>query len=173
MSRIPFPTAEDLPPEHQGLFDRIARDRGGVSDLFRVLAYSPDVLLRRMAFGQSLRKSTILDPRLRELAILTVARLNGGGFEFSAHEQIGLQAGISQSKIAALADFEMSPAFDERERAVMRYAEEVTRRIKVPDEVWAGIAAFLNNRELVELVLNVAWYNQTARVTFPLKLHEG
>jgi AhpD family alkylhydroperoxidase len=111
--------------------------------------------------------------RLRELAILTVARLNGGGFEFAAHQKIGREAGVTESQIAALAAFETSPVFTERERAVMAYAAEVTQYIKVQDTTWAVVASFLSNRELIELVLNVAWYNQTARVTTPLQLQGG
>ena len=99
-----------------------------------------------------------------------MARVNDGGFEFAAHVRIGRKAGISDAQIADLAAFRSSAAFNSRERAVMQYADEVSRNIQVSDEAWSEIAAFLGNRKLVGLVLNVPWYNQTSRVTRPLLL---
>ena len=74
-----------------------------------------------------------------------------------------------------LAEFEISDEFDDKERAVMSYATEATLHVHVKEETWAAVAAFLDNQCLVELVLTVGWYNQTARVVVPLKiqLEEG
>ena len=169
--RLPFPTTEDLPKGHEDIFDKIEASRGRVPDLFRMLAYTPAVLERREAYGKALKKDTVLDAKLRELAICTVARLNGGGYEFTAHLKQALEQGCPQEQLDALADFETSPRFSDKERAVMRYASEVTTTIKVADATWAACAVFMSKRELVELVLTCAWYNQTARVTWPLELH--
>lgn len=172
MARIPYPEPDELPPEHAELFNDIRRRRGSLPNIFRILSHSPDVLLRRLALGESLRNDTIIDAKLRELAILVVTRLNGGGYEFVAHSGLALKVGVSQQQIDNVASFETSALFDDRERGVMRYAAEATANIRVQDSTWAAIAGFLNNRELVELVMNVAWYNQTARITFPLQIDE-
>lgn len=169
--RLPFPTPDDLPEGHKDILAKIEASRGKVPDLFRMLAYTPVVLERREAYGKALREDTILDARLRELAICTVARLNGGGYELTAHLKRAIEEGCSQKQLDALADFENSPHFNTSERSVMRYASEVTINIKVADATWASCAAFLGKRELVELVLTCAWYNQTARITWPLELH--
>jgi AhpD family alkylhydroperoxidase len=172
MPRLDIPTVEELPEGSKDIFDKLMAARGRISTFFATLAWTPKVLEKREAYGRSLRTETILDPRLRELAICRVAVLNGGGYEFKAHARMALAAGVPQEKIDAVADYETAPVFGKEERAVLRYADEVTKVIRVSDGTWAACAAFLNKRELVELVLTVAWYNQTARVTWPLMLLE-
>jgi len=169
--RLPFPSVDDLPEGSKDIFAKIETSRGKVPDLFRLLAYTPKVLERREAYGKSLRQDTVLDPRLRELAICNVALLNGGGYEFIVHAKMAMQHGCSPKQINDLACFETSPLFNEQERAVMRFGGEVTTTIRVKDSTWAACETFLTRRELVELVLICAWYNQTARITWPLQLH--
>ena len=169
--RLPFPSTADLPSGHEDIFAKIEASRGRVPDLFRMLAYTPAVLERREAYGKALKKDTILDARLRELAICAVALANGGGYEFTAHLKQALEQGCPQEQLDALAEFETSALFSTEERAVMRYAGEVTTSIQVANATWAACASFLSKRELIELVLICAWYNQTARVTWPLEMH--
>jgi alkylhydroperoxidase family enzyme len=48
-------------------------------------------------------------------------------------------------------------------------------RVDVSDETWKRAAAFLSERELVELVLTVAWYNSGVRImgALAIELEEG
>ena len=48
--------------------------------------------------------------------------------------------------------FESSPNFDRLEKAVLRYAEEMSRTpAYVSDEAFAGVRSFLSDEQLVEL----------------------
>ena len=78
-----------------------------------------------------------------------------------------LRIGVKREQLEHLADFETSPAFDDNERAVMRYAAEATRDVKVSDAAFNGLRGFLDNRRIMELVMNVAFYNAVARVIVP------
>jgi alkylhydroperoxidase family enzyme len=171
MARVPLRTRDDLAEQDRGIFDRLERDRAApVGNLFRALANAPHLLERRLGYSTALRNATKLDPRYRELAIMTVGRLTEAEYEFVHHWKLALKVGVRVGQLENLADFETSPEFDDRERAVMRYASEATQTIKVCDATWAAIADFLDATRLVELVLNVAWYNQTARVLVPLQI---
>lgn len=176
MPRVPLANAEDMPVEHRDLFYRLEKSRGRpLGNLQRILAHSPGVLDSRSAYGSALRTKTALDPCYRELAILTVGRLTEAEYEYAHHWNRAVSEGVRRAQLEKLAEFEISDEFDDKERAVMSYATEATLHVHVKEETWAAVAAFLDNQCLVELVLTVGWYNQTARVVVPLKiqLEEG
>ena len=78
---------------------------------------------------------------------------------------MGRQKGhFTEEKLAALADFETSPLFDEREKTVLRYALAMTETpVEVPDELFAALREHFDERQLVELTSSIAWENYRAR----------
>jgi len=63
-----------------------------------------------------------------------------------------------------LSTFEMSPHFDHREKAVLRYAEGMTRTPPdVSDAVFAEIQALFSTEQIVELTAAIALENFRAR----------
>jgi len=171
-ARLPYVNREELPDEDRELFDRISRERGGApaGNIFRTIANAPNLLRRFLALGGELRNGTQLDPKLRELALMTVGLLTEAEYEFVHHWNISLQVGVRREQLEHLADFESSPLFNEQERAVMRYAAEATREVKVSDRSFEALRGFLDNRRIVELVMNVAFYNAVVRVLVPCQV---
>ncbi len=168
-ARLPYLNREDLPEADREIFDRLAAERGGVvGNIFRTLAHTPKLLRRFLALGGELRNGTVLDPKLRELALLTVGRLADAQYEFVHHWNLARRVGVPREQLEALADWEKSPAFTGNERAVIRYAVEATGNIRVSDSTWNGLKEFLDTRRIMELVLNVAFYNMVVRVLVPL-----
>ena len=170
MARLRYIDRDELPEDKRYLFDNLSRDGGRVGNLFRVLGHSPQLLHQFMRLGSDLRSRTKLDPRLRELAILTVGRLANAPYEYVHHIAIARRAGVREEQIDGLPVWERHPAFDERERAVIRYAETITREIRVPDEVFAAVRALLDDEQMVELTLNIAYYNLVVRFLEPLQV---
>ena len=77
---------------------------------------------------------------------------------------MGRQQGLSDAKLAAVADFEESDAFTELEKAVLRYATEMTKTpVEMPDEVFDALRPHFNEKQLVELTSAIAWENYRAR----------
>jgi len=168
-ARVPYLNREDLPEAYRVIFDNLAAERGGtVGNLFRALAHTPKFLRRFCGMGNDLRNKTALDPKLRELAILTVGRLTDAQYEFVHHWNIALRVGISREQLEALADWDKSPKFSDHERAVIRYAVEATGSVRVSDATWNALKTFLDVRRMMELVENVAYYNMVVRVLVPV-----
>ena len=174
-ARVPYLNRDDLPEKDREIFDNLTRERGNVGNIFRALANTPNLLRRFLALGGELRNGTALDPKLRELALLTVGRLAEAEYEFTHHWNLARSVGVPRDKLEALANFEKSPLFDDQERAVMRYAVEATRNVNVTDATWNVLKAFLDTRRVMELVQNVAFYNMVVRVLVPVgvELEEG
>jgi alkylhydroperoxidase family enzyme len=57
----------------------------------------------------------------------------------------------------------------------MAVAKESTLKVDVSDATWQRVAAFLDERQLVELALNVAWYNSGVRImgALGIELEDG
>jgi len=169
MPRLPYLNREDLPEADREIFDRLAEEREQpVGNIFRMLAHTPNLLRRFLSLGGELRNGTQLDPKLRELALMTVGRLTEAEYEFTHHWNIARRVGVSREQLENLAEFEKSPLFDHQERLVMRYAAEVTQNVKVSDATFEALRKSLDTRRLMELVQNVAFYNMVVRVLVPL-----
>jgi|SRR5690348_4037231 len=169
MARVPYLNREDLPEADREIFDRLVEERHTpVGNIFRTLAHTPKLLRRFLALGGELRNGTALDPKLRELALMTVGRLTNAEYEFTHHWNLSLRVGVRHEQLEHLAEFEQSAQFNEQERAVMRYAAEATQSVKISDATFEALRKFLDTRRLMELVQNVAFYNMVVRVLVPL-----
>jgi uncharacterized peroxidase-related enzyme len=164
MARLPYATREQLPESDSALFEEINAQFGRVNNIFRMLAHHPLLLRRLRHLSDGLRHATRLDPRLRELAILTVWRLTNCAYEMAHHSALAPRLGVRPEQIARLAEWESHPAFNEQERAVIRYAAEATQPVAVSDATFDTLREFLDQEQLLELVLNVAFYNMVVRV---------
>lgn len=152
---------------------RVTSSRGSVSLLYRMLLHSPPVALGWLELLNAVRRDCELSGELRELVILRIASLNDAAFEWQAHAPIGLAEGLTQEQLDALPQWEGAGCFDETERAVLAYADAMTRTVHVADAVYAAVALRLSERELVELTVTVAAYNMVSRVLEALQIQPG
>jgi alkylhydroperoxidase family enzyme len=83
----------------------------------------------------------------------------------------GRDAGISDAQLEDLASFEVSAHFDRREKAVLRYAEGMTRTpADVSDAVFEEVRELFNTEQIVELTAAVVLENYRARFNCALKI---
>ena len=174
-ARVPYLNRDDLPEADREIFDNLTRERGNVGNIFRALANTPNLLRRFLALGGELRNGTALDPKLRELALMTVGRLTEATYEFTHHWNLARAVGVPREQLEALADWERSPVFNDQDRAVIRYAVEATQNVKVSDSTWNAALGVLDRRRMMELVQNVAFYNMVVRILVPVgvEVEEG
>lgn len=144
-----------------------ARRGGKLINLDRMLLYSPPLAAGWNNYLKAVRTELSLDARLRELAILAVATLNGADYEFHQHAPVYLAAGGTAVEVAALAQPEQAllqqSLFDDASRAVLRLTIEMTRSVTVDDSTFDAVHAALGDRPTVELVGVIATYNMVSR----------
>ncbi len=79
--------------------------------------------------------------------------------------------GVTDEQLRALPDYEHSTLFSEEERAVLRYADAMTRTpVRVPDVVFEALQARYTDRQILEITAAIAWENFHARVNHALEL---
>ena len=112
-----------------------------------------------------MRWKTTLDGRLREIVIIRIGHLADSQYVLRQHvPSLALAEGLTLEECDALADWRTSKLFSESERAVLAYADTMTRDIEVPDAVFAEVKTHFNNRQIVELTVLIGSYNMNARV---------
>ena len=70
---------------------------------------------------------------------------------------------MPKEKFDALPRYETSPLFDDLERLVIRYAEQLTTRVQVDGALVEALKARLTPPQLVQLTLSIAAANFTNR----------
>ncbi len=110
------------------------------------------------------RAGSPLDPVLRSLVQVLVSQINGCGFCTDLNSATALERQGSMEKLAALADYESSSLFSERERAALAYAEAATDAARrVDDALFAQLRRFFSEQEIVELTALVAFQNMSSK----------
>ncbi|MBA2961454.1 MULTISPECIES: carboxymuconolactone decarboxylase family protein [Ramlibacter] len=168
MARIAYP--DDSDPEVAALRKQIVAERGKLHNLYRMLLNSPPVAQGWLNFLTAIRQQCQLEARIRELAILRIAVINKADYEFVSHVPFAVKAGLSQQQIDAIAQWEGSQLFAERERAVLRYTDSMTRDVHVPDDVFAQVKPHFDARGMTELTATIAAYNLVSRFLEALEI---
>ncbi|HKD70368.1 MAG TPA: carboxymuconolactone decarboxylase family protein [Candidatus Binataceae bacterium] len=172
MARLPYLNPEDVPAEYRALFlEQLSVPGRQAIHIMKILANAPALLPKFSAMGGALLAGQGLDPKLRELALEAVGIASGCEYEYVHHWNIALaRAGVPREQLAHIRDYETSPLFNAGERAVIRYALEVTRDVRVSDGTFAAVRELLGDPQLMELVLVVAFYNMVVRILEPLQV---
>ncbi len=85
----------------------------------------------------------------------------------------GRRAGITDTLVAALADYEHGP-FTAREKAALRYADRMYfDHHKVDDALWAELQAHFNDNELLELSWAIAEFIALGKIISVVGLPYG
>jgi 4-carboxymuconolactone decarboxylase len=166
MARLPYPDPSDAP-------ERVREALTAVPPLniFRMLSHTQTAFRPFLRFGAAILGELELDPRLRELAILVVARDTDAEYEWVQHVPIAQAVGVNEDQIAAIEHGDLdSAALSDTERAVLRFAEEVVAQPRVSDETFSAASHSLSPRDIVELLLAIGNYMMLARVMTVLEL---
>jgi len=170
MSRVQAVQKGQARPEVREIYDKIEENGAKVLNLYRVLAHSPNVLRNFLRLGGSLLVRTELSPKLRELAILRVAKLTGSEYEWAQHYSIALEAGVSHEQTEVISRWSNSTNFSDKERAVLQYTDEVAQNVEVKDETFRALQQHLNEQSIVELTLSIGYWGMVARLLVPLQV---
>ncbi|MGH8670232.1 MAG: carboxymuconolactone decarboxylase family protein [Burkholderiales bacterium] len=162
------PIAPGTRPELAELEARIRGARGRLSPLYQVLLNSPQLAAGWEHLFTVIRQQTSVPARLRELAILRIAVLNGAGYEFEAHVPHALQAGMTQEAIDALRKGETGGS--KTETLVLRYTDAMTRELQVADALFDELKQHFDDKTLVELTATVAGYNMVSRFLIAMRI---
>ena len=169
--RIPDWTPEAKPQPAELVNAILARRGGQLINLDKALLWSEPLARGWNTYLKAVRSELPTSPRLRELAICTVALLTGALYEYHHHAPDFLAAGGTQAELDALdrvvaGDARRSAAdaaLGEVEQLVVRYAAQMTQDVTVDDALFDALRRHFDTTQLVELTSAIATYNMVAR----------
>jgi alkylhydroperoxidase family enzyme len=113
-------------------------------------------------FVNTRARVTVLDKRDVEIVVLRTAWLCSSGYVWGEHVKFGKNAGLIDEEIEWLVGGSAAGAWNARDRALVRLAEELHETAHVGDETWAVLAAHFSDQQLIELLMVVGSYHQVA-----------
>ncbi|KAI1204958.1 AhpD-like protein [Annulohypoxylon truncatum] len=187
--RLPYTPNPPVPTtdEDAAIVSRMAARRAPrpLQPLDLALLHAPPVADGWNAFLGAVRTRTSLGAAVRELAICRVAVVNGAWYEWAHHAPLAVGAGVSEAGIGVVGrevlvagDGEkakreaLGAGLSEREWVVLKYADEMTRNVRVSDETFAELKGLFSEREVVEVTATVAAYNCVSRFLVALDVGE-
>lgn len=164
MARFKYLNKEDVAPEHRPHMRDI--------NLTRVLFHNPEMARLSNDHAMYIRNRSKLDPRLREMAILQVGYLARSPYEYSHHVKIGMDFGVSEADIRAIADETAGRPtnLDPLSKAVLAAARELASEIKLSDATFAILQQHLDTPRLLDLFDAICSYCGTVRLLAALQI---
>ncbi len=130
----------------------------------QVSAHHRMLLGGQVAFELALERSHRVDERLKALGELKAALMVGCEFCIDIGSHVSSREGVSDEQLLALPHHRDADCFDAVERAVIDYAEAMTKTpAEVTDEVFDAVRQHFDEAQLVELTAAIAWENWRAR----------
>jgi alkylhydroperoxidase family enzyme len=144
---------EQLDPEIRERFGD-----GPVLNIFRTLANHPKLMKRWLVFGSHILGKNSLEQREREIVILRTGWLCRAEYEWAQHVEIARGSGVSDEEIERIARGADAPGWSERDRALLRAADELHADQFVSDETWNALSKHYGTQQLMDLVFTVGQY---------------
>jgi 4-carboxymuconolactone decarboxylase len=176
--RLPLPRREDLDEAGKRAYDRAntpGKTLVGLRGRAGIRLYSSKTVEAHDTINQYLRFQAGFDPKLREIAILTVAREMDSQFEWAAHEPEALKGGVPAEIIDIIKRRKSTEDLSETEAAVIEFGRQLFRDHKVTSKTFARMRALLEPGKLVNLVLLMGNYASTAALlaAFDMQVPDG
>lgn len=159
MARVDPLPLELLNAEQRALYDSIAATgRSAARGPFSVLIRAPAIAERFADLVTIFHSETGMKMALKELAILTIARLHTAQYEWYAHEKRALDAGVPETVVEALRHGQ-TPDFDDPEQALVHaLTTELIETRALGDDTYGRAVAAWGEDAVIELMSQIATY---------------
>ena len=168
MARLPYVKREMLSEKTAAIYDRIAETRGSVEpdtpmpNSFRVLLNNPAAAAAVGQLGEYLRFSSSLDPTVREIAILSVAKHTGSEYEWLHHEPVARAVGVRPAVIDAIQSGRAPMGLPAKEGIFAQAAKELVSQGDLTDRTFQAVEHLLGPAGVVDFVTLVGYYAMLA-----------
>ena len=169
-ARVPLVRRADAQPRAREVFDAAHEQYGGIANLYRVLAHSPELLHAWAQLAWPLREQIGVDRGLGEVAILRIARELRAPYVWAHHHEFAVGAGVPGEILEMITAGAPWADFPSPYRSVVRSADEMTLQATIGEDCFAALSNDLAAGQLVEMLTTIAFYNGVARLTRALQI---
>ena len=176
MARIPTVASKsDMPPEGQHVFDQVMGVFGRVRGPFSVLLHSPKLAERLLPMVPFAREGTIVEPQLRQIAVLAAVRERDANYVWAAQVDASRRVGLREAVIELLRAKGDPSGLPEEERDIIAYMRQLLRTNRVEQPVFDALLRRHGVQWLVELTAVANFYVALSGVVnaFDVPVPEG
>jgi 4-carboxymuconolactone decarboxylase len=148
---------EQMTPEQQRMTE-VAVAQRGTGGSFNINVRDPDGGRLLFDMGDRVRFHMSVPDKLKELTILITARYWGAQFEWLAHRRAGVQAGLSEEKIQAIAEGRRPAGMSTDEEVVYNFVTELFKTRHSSDATFAAVKNLTGERGMVDLIVSAGYY---------------
>jgi alkylhydroperoxidase family enzyme len=159
MALLPYLDDKDASPEIRKLLQRPV-----VLNVLRMTANAQTVFKHRSRLSTALLHEITLSPKLREIAILRTAKDCRCVYEWTQHVPAAKHVGVTDAQIAAIENWQGAGCFNELERLVLQFTDEVNANVKASRATLEALKRHLSPGEIIELLIIIGHWRQTATI---------
>jgi alkylhydroperoxidase family enzyme len=154
---VPMVADEDFSPAFKKSAERVSKRVGMTANNVRAMANSPELGATMRQFLDDVWDHGDLPKPMKALIRHKVSNINACLY-CSAHQvKVMMSQGVSQEKIDNMHDYRSHPAFTEKERAILAYAEALTIDARgIQPDVIEAFVANSTDQERVEVTIVAA-----------------
>ena len=150
---------DEMTPEQRRMAESIlAGPRKSLGGPFSALLYSPETGDHAQKLGAQVRFRNSLPDKLKELAILVVARHWTAQYEWYAHHRLALSAGLDPAIGADIAQGKR-PRLQPDEAAIYDFATELLETKEVGDATFKAVVERFGEKGAVDLICTLGYYS--------------
>jgi len=169
ISRLP-PLPQPLDPILQDMFDKSRAMGGAIINLQLATRHAPKFTRASRAMAFTIRFETSTPRPLIELVIFRTAQIVGSDYELNQHTPFMKMCHYNNEQIAEVSDWRRSKLFDDKQRALLGYVEQMANGGNVDDPTFAELSHFFTPQQIVEISYTVGTYYSTGLLTKALKI---
>ena len=158
MARVPYPDPKSLSADTQEILGKMPP-----LNIFRMMAGGEGLLQAFTRMGNYILFKSKLDPVLREIAIIRAGVLSKAKYEVHQHERIARDLGMTEALLKGIHAGPDDGAFNEIQRLVMRYTDDVVRNVRAGDQTFKPLSEKLSLQEMQELTVTIGYYMMVSR----------
>jgi uncharacterized peroxidase-related enzyme len=165
MPRVAYVEKEAASPEVKKLYEGFETQFGvrGIPNVAKALANSPGLATKVFPLANYFMNQSALNKRVRELAVLMLMKRCECEYGFVRHLDIAKREGISQQQIDEIGSYRTSQQFSDNDKLILQYAEELTTKARVDDELYRKVESVVGKDKIVDLTGAIAFWNMMAR----------
>ena len=160
MALLPYLDEKDASPEVL----KALKSGRVVLNVQKMTANAQSILLQRSRLSNALFTQIVIDPKLREIAILRTAKDCHSVYEWTQHVPAAKHVGVTSEQIAAIENWQSAGCFSEVERLVLQFTDEVNANVKASRAIVEALKRHLSPGEIIELLVIIGHWRQTASI---------
>lgn len=159
MSRYtPVTSKAEMAPDDGHAFDQVMEVFGRVRGPFSMLLHSPKLTERLLPMVPFARELCVVDPKLRQIAILTAVREREANYVWAAQVDVARRVGLREPVIDLLRSKGDPSGLPAEERDIVLYMRQLMRANRVEPVVFEALRDRHGVQWLVELTAVANFY---------------